>query len=82
MTDYEFSFSVHFLFYSEGEDWFKRRQAANRPMLRPQAVATHTEKLNSIVDDCLVRMEERMDASHVVKDIEDLLFNWALECKC
>ena len=71
------------LFISDGERWHTMRQAANRLMMRPHTVASHTEQLNSVVDDCLVRMAERREgASQVVHDIEELLFNWALECKC
>ena len=49
-------------------------------MLRPASIISHTEQLNDIVNDAL-DLIARNEKDTLVKNIDDLLFNWALEGK-
>ena len=67
--------------FSEDETWQKHRSAVNKHMMRPHNVVSHTEEVNKVVDEFLLRLTEKLQDGNVITNMQALLFNFTLECK-
>ncbi|XP_047629481.1 sterol 26-hydroxylase, mitochondrial [Phacochoerus africanus] len=72
-------------FTTEGESWYRLRQALNQRMLKPADAALYTDALNEVIDDFMVRLKqlraESTSGDHV-PDIAHQFYFFALEAIC
>ncbi|XP_023498116.2 sterol 26-hydroxylase, mitochondrial isoform X1 [Equus caballus] len=69
-------------FTTEGESWYRLRQALNQRLLKPTEAALYTDALNEVIDDFMVRLSQLRAESasgDQVPDIAHHFYHFALE---
>ncbi|XP_004427620.1 PREDICTED: sterol 26-hydroxylase, mitochondrial [Ceratotherium simum simum] len=67
---------------TEGEPWYRLRQALNQRLLKPAEAALYTDALNEVIDDLMARLSQLRAESasgDQVPDIAHLFYHFALE---
>ncbi|KAF5922572.1 hypothetical protein HPG69_017945 [Diceros bicornis minor] len=67
---------------TEGEAWYRLRQALNQRLLKPAEAALYTDALNEVIDDLMARLSQlRVESASgdQVPDIAHLFYHFALE---
>lgn len=72
--------AIDFFSSSQGEDWWKIRQALNPVMMKPNAMKRYVPKMDEIVNDYLALVEKRRGPGiQMPKDFLSSIYKWALE---
>ena len=66
---------------SNGDEWYKLRNAVQPEMMRPQSAAMYLPNVNDVLDDFLERLAKIRDPSTgLVHNFNNELLKWNLEC--
>ncbi|XP_045416019.1 sterol 26-hydroxylase, mitochondrial [Lemur catta] len=70
---------------TEGQHWYKLRQALNQRLLKPTEAMLYTDALNEVVDDFMIRLDQLRAQSALgdhVPDMAHFFYYFALEAIC
>ena len=70
--------------FSNGDYWYNLRKAAQSPLMEPQSAYGYLDGQNRVADEFVrdVLSVIRNPETGSVKNIENELARWTLECKC
>ncbi|XP_007187996.1 sterol 26-hydroxylase, mitochondrial [Balaenoptera acutorostrata] len=72
-------------FTTEGQQWYRLRQALNQRLLKPAEAALYTDALNEVIEDFMTRLNQQRAESASgdhVPDIAHHFYFFALEAVC
>ena len=66
----------------QGVEWYRHRAVLNKKMLMPKEVLNYLEPMNEVASDFVNRLHRIRGADGRIKNIENEVFMWAMECEC
>jgi len=73
--------SMHVVWHSNGEEWYRLRSGVQRLMLDLQSVGTFLPLINPVADDFVQRILKIRDPeTGIVESLYNEIAKWILEC--